>query len=317
VRASFEAAEFATNLFSYGSITPSEAIDQISRDRALLAASNLPIPEWYFPYLDRNLAFVKLTSGDVTTGIPLFESSETLLRKSLGPDPERRQTALALGVAMMMSGRHDMADKLLREALDLTIAAGQGLHPYSAIEYAYVAENLRVAGKLEDDKQFLDAVPHFEPLRGEGADADTYNNLLTYERVSLLLDKGDAKGAIQLLKISRPEAADEFRTAYYQGMLGRAHCLNHQGAIGLPLQKIALAFAAEKRNLDPGHPDFGYGWAEMGLCALGVGDKASARNYAARARKVFAIQPGVSPYYKKPLQRLERLLGNPPSASKG
>jgi serine/threonine-protein kinase len=316
VRASFEAAEFTTNLFSYASITPSEAIDQISHDRALLAASNLPIPEWYFPYLDRNIAFIKMTSGDVTTGIPLFELSESLLRKSLGPDPEHRETALAFGVAMMVSGRHDMADKLLREALELAIAAGQGLHPYSAIEYAYIAENLRMAGKFEEDKRFLDTVPHFEALRGNETSTDTYNNMLTYERASLLLDTGDGKGAIQLLKTSPPEETDEQRIAYYQGMVGQAHCLNHQGANGLPLQKKALAFAVEKGNLNPGHPDFGYGWAEVGLCAFEMGDKAAALNYAAKARKVFAIQPGVSPYYKKPLQKLERLLGNQATTSK-
>ncbi len=317
VRASFEAAEFATNMFSYGSITPSEAIEQISRDRALLAASNLPIPEWYLPYLDRNIAFIKMISGDLTSGIPLFEFSEATLRKSLGPDPERRETALALGVAMMMAGRHDMADKLLRETLELTISAGQGLHPYSAIEYAYIAENLRMGGQLDEDMRFLDAVPHFEPLRGEGAGTNTYNNLLAYERANLLLDKGDGKVAIQLLKANPPAESDEQRTAYYQGMLGQALCLNHQAANGFPLQKKALAFMTEKMNLYPGHPDFGQGWAEAGLCALETGNKAAAQNYAAKARKVFAIQPDVSPYYKKPLQKLERLLGNHPTAAKG
>ena len=218
---------------------------------------------------------------------------------------------------MMTSGRHDLADKFLREALELTIAAGQGLHPFTVEEYRSISENLRMAGKFDEAMRFLDAAPHFEPLRGGEPGYDDYGKMLAFERANLLLDMGDVKGAIQLIKANPPVRTDEQYTAYYEEMLGQALCLNHQSTNGLPLLKKTLSYAVKKIDLYPGDPGFGQSWAAAGLCALEAGDKAAAQNYAAKARKVFDIQPGVSPYYKKPLQKLERLLGNHPAASKG
>jgi tetratricopeptide (TPR) repeat protein len=317
VRAIYESARFSMKLWAHGVISVSEATTQILRSRASLAASELPVPASYLPECDELLAEIKLWTGDVTTGLALYEASQASLRKTLGPDSNRRQTALTLGIAMMMSGSHDLADKLLREALELTIAAGQGLHPFTVEEYARVSENLRKAGKLDEAKRFLDAVPHFEPLRGGGPGYDDYGKILAYERVQLLMDKGDGKGAIQLLKANPWGGTAAQETAYYEGMLGHAFCLNHQVTIGLPLLKKSLAYATEKMDPYPGDPDFGQSWAEAGLCAFETGDKAAAHRYAAKARKVFAIQPGVSPYYKKSLQKLERLLGNNLAAPKG
>jgi hypothetical protein len=49
--------------------------------------------------------------------------------------------------------------------------------------------------------------------------------------------------------------------------------------------------------------------AVTGLCALELGDRATAIKHANQARAAFTAQPGVSPYYKAPLFKLERALG--------
>jgi hypothetical protein len=49
--------------------------------------------------------------------------------------------------------------------------------------------------------------------------------------------------------------------------------------------------------------------AVAGLCAMTAGNRASALAFAAQARAAFTTQPGVSPYYKAPLFKLERSLG--------
>jgi hypothetical protein len=67
----------------------------------------------------------------------------------------------------------------------------------------------------------------------------------------------------------------------------------------------------------PFSPDYGELWASMGRCALAAGDRATAHAYAAKARAVFAAQPGVESYVKAPLQQLDRLLGIRAATPKG
>ena len=52
------------------------------------------------------------------------------------------------------------------------------------------------------------------------------------------------------------------------------------------------------------------GQLEAWLSALPAGDRAAAQHHADQARAAFAVQPGVSPYYKRkrPLARLESAL---------
>jgi tetratricopeptide (TPR) repeat protein len=305
VRANLAAAQFASQLSP--TIGAKEAIRLIAREREALLASALPIPDWYIPQLDNRTAFIMIGYGNVAEGLPLFESSYQLLRDSLGPDPQRRQTALTLGNAMMTAGRHDAADRLLREALGLTIAAGQGLHPYTAVEYSVISTNLRMAGRYADAGKFLDSAPHFEPLRGGGP--GYYLKLLTWERISLALDQKDASEAMRLLKANPPNPGDNEEIAEFNGAMGEALCLDHQASRGLPLMKSAMAALEATIQLYEGNPDVAQGWAQVGLCALEAGDRAAAMRYAAKARKAFAIQPGVSQYYKNPSQQLDRLLG--------
>jgi len=46
-----------------------------------------------------------------------------------------------------------------------------------------------------------------------------------------------------------------------------------------------------------------------GLCALAAGRRDTATAMAQLSRQAFVAQPGVSPYYKAPLQQLESALG--------
>lgn len=53
--------------------------------------------------------------------------------------------------------------------------------------------------------------------------------------------------------------------------------------------------------------------AVTGWCALHAGDRTAAQRHAAQARATFTAQPGVSPYDKAPLVKLERALGVRPA----
>jgi tetratricopeptide (TPR) repeat protein len=316
VRATLASAQFAFSLWVNGGITILEATDRISGNRARLAASELPIPDWYLSECDELLALIKLYSGDVTSGLPMFELSQASMRKTLGPDNDRRQTSMDLGMAMKMAGRHEIADQLLREALELTNAAGLGAHPYSAGEYYQITSNLRMWGKYLEAEQFLNAAPKFEHLRGEGPSADGWNKILIWERAALQLEMGNTKVALQVLKANPPEPANQDDSYGYDQALGEALCLDRQTNEGFVLLKKTESELG-KSNTYPYSPDYGRVWGDLGLCTLAAGDRTAAQNYAAKARKVFAIQPGVSPYYKKPLQKLEHQLGMRSTDSKG
>jgi hypothetical protein len=71
---------------------------------------------------------------------------------------------------------------------------------------------------------------------------------------------------------------------------------------------VTLANKLAQRD-DQSSPQRAYLRARAGLCAIAAGDRAAARSLAAQARAAFTAQPGVSPYYKAPLIKLERALG--------
>lgn len=316
VRASLVSAAYYSDLYSYGALSAKEAVQRLSNEREKLAASSLPVPDWYLPTVDDGIGYIKINSGDITSGLAIFEAADDEMRKKVGPDDNRRQTALTLGIAMEAAGRHDMADRLLREALNITIAVGQGLHPYTAVEYQHIAENLRMAGRFTEARQFLDAVPKFDKLRDDGAGSDLYSKMLLWERANLLLDTGEFKEAIRILESAPAGSGNAPELAYTSDLLGEAYCRDRQTSKGMTFLKVA-SDGYERLGQYEGSPAFGRNWAVSGLCALEGGNKTAARSFAAKARKVFEIQPGVSQYYKKPLQKLERLLGNRPTASNG
>jgi hypothetical protein len=142
------------------------------------------------------------------------------------------------------------------------------------------------------------------------------DKILIWERAALQLDMGHTRVAVQILKANPPEGGNPNVLADYEQKLGEALCLEGQTKEGLVQLKKAQA-VLDTFDLYPYSPDYGRIWGDLGLCTLAAGARTTALSYAAKARKVFAIQPGVSSYYKKPLQNLERLLGNHPAALKG
>jgi hypothetical protein len=119
---------------------------------------------------------------------------------------------------------------------------------------------------------------------------------------------GNTKVALQILKANPPEGANQEEYSDYSQTLGEALCQDNHAKEGLALLKMTQSELG-KSNTYPYSPDYGRVWGDLGLCTLAAGDRTAAQNYAGNARKVFAIQPGVSPYYKKPLQKLEHQLG--------
>jgi tetratricopeptide (TPR) repeat protein len=308
IRANARSASFAYFLWGYSAISATEATAQMQRSRASLTATELPVPDWFIPKIDMLLAAIQLEGGNLAAGLPQFEASYLEFRKAIGQDDNSREWTQVLGAGLLAVGRHDEADRQFRESLERTLAAGLGLHPYTAWLYKIIALNLRYAGRWDEAEKFLDVAPLFEPLRGDGTTKDDRDKFLVWERGALQLDRGRVKQAVQMLLAHPPEGPDEDALSGYNGTLGEALCRDHQPAKGMALLKRVQQTYDNNQSF-PNSPDYGNLWALMGLCDFNAGNRVSALAYAAKARAVFAAQPDVAPYLKALSQQLDRLLG--------
>lgn len=308
IRANYRSALFTYFLWGYSGMSATEATNQMLRSRASLLATEVPVPDWFVPKIDMRLAAIQMEGGNLAEGLPRYEASYREFLKAVGQDDNPRESIMVLGTGLLGVGRHDEADRQLRQALELTKAAGLGLHPYTAWNYKIIALNLRYAGRWDEAEKFLDAAPAFEPLRGIGSTKDDRDKLLAWERAALQLDRGRVKEALQILMAHRPEGLDADALSVYNSTLGEALCRDHQPKKGMALlKKVQQTYDAN--GSDPNSPDYGELWALMGQCQLEAGDRAGALAYAAQARAVFTAQPAVAPYLKSAWLQLDRLLG--------
>jgi serine/threonine protein kinase len=316
LRADYRSATFAYFLWGYSAISADEAIAEMLKSRARLAANGGPIPPWYIPKLDMKMASIRLGRGEVAKGLALFESSYAEFKKALGGDDYTRESLAILASGLMTAGRHEEADRHLREAIELTKSAGLGLHPGTAWYYQITATNLRHWGKLDESARFLESAPKFEALKTDGATGDDRAKFIDWERAAWQLDRGDARETVRILEAHPPEGSDADAISKYNGVLGEALCRLRQRGPGMALlQKVQQTFDAN--GTYPNSPDYGELWAIVGRCALDGGDRATALAYAAKARAVFVAQPQVAPYLKAPSQQLDRLLGIRAASAKG
>jgi serine/threonine-protein kinase len=316
VHADYSAAVFTVSLYQYQALPLPEVTEKVSGYRKKLASSELPIPVWYVPNLDSFLAVMRIMSGDFKTGLPLYELSRAEQVKAFGYEYHAVSNAINMGLAMAATGRHESADQFYRKALERVRARGAPLQPSDASLYQYISENLLMWGKLADAEKFLDAAPKFEGVRGDGPGRQMFEKYLLWERAALLIDQANPRSAIRILLANPPENAAEGDESGYDISLGEALCLDHQTSKGLPLLRKGEALM-DSLFTYPASPYYGQLWGLLGQCQLDSGDPAGARLYAAKARKVFVTQPDVSPYFKKPLEKLERQLGIHSATSKG
>jgi tetratricopeptide (TPR) repeat protein len=281
----------------------------LERSRAELAGSNLPIPDWYVAQVDFWRGSVLTKSGEIGRAMPLLEAAAPALKRSLSTSSERWWFASEMGLAESMAGRHELADAHLRERLEARRQQGQGMHPWAVFDYAFVAENLVMQGRTREAEAALDEAPQFEPIRGEGRRPGVYNGVIPHTRALVRLIDGRAADALRILQ-SAPPAADDDDNAWgeYRALLGATLCATGQRIEGstMLLQSIATE---EQGGYFPYAPWLAHRRALAGLCAAESGDRALALRHATQARAAFAAQPGVSPYYKAPLFKLERALG--------
>jgi serine/threonine-protein kinase len=295
---------------SWDTGTLAEAQAEILKSRVALMEMNLFIPEWFIPQIDFWHGSILAAYGDIAAALPLLEATESMLIKHAAGPYFRFEIAALTGDVYMMAGRHDLASDRLREALEQRRLAGRGKQPYAVFDYTNLARNLRMQGQFDTALKVLDQAPVFEAIRGEGTrNPNRYARFLEWERAAVLLDRGDFAQALRRLQATAP-SADEYDEdiRIFQSQVGEALCANGQ-ASGLDLILRVQAHDAARRLKHPNSPDGARMLAVAGSCALKAGRRDEALQLSSQARATFTAQPGVSPYFKQPLYKLERALG--------
>jgi tetratricopeptide (TPR) repeat protein len=307
-RAALESARFATTRhISYRQVTSRAAREAVAAARAELSAAGRVLPAEMAARLAFWEAQIALGAGDIEAALPLTERSVPLLLTLESALAERLSYVSHYGHFLMVAGRHEEADRWLRERLRLRVELGAAAHPYHAFDYTFVAYNLMMQSRAAEALAFLDKAPHFEPIRGEGArNPDRYNQVVQLARSDILWASGDPQHALQVFPHGILTGDPEDARAGL-AVLGPVLCALGRSAEGMDaLQRVMPTIDGDGYPHDVGVASMR---AVAGKCVLQQGDRGRALALARQARAAFDAQPHAAPYYEAPLLKLEEALG--------
>jgi tetratricopeptide (TPR) repeat protein len=307
VRASREEAYYAFMMYTVGAIGFAEARQTIERDQRSLSVRGPLVPASVRARVDFYLGQTYLRWGDIDRADALLSASTAVLLPL--SDVLRQQVWFidAQGQVALHRGRHEEARTLFRQEWNLTVATGASTAPLTVFSYYFFALNLDMMRRYDDAEAVITSMPSSEPLRGGGAGFASVPDTARRTLARIRLDRGDPAAALSLLP---PESSD---TGDVDDLLSNDRLLRGEVlcALGHHVEGLALleaTFRAQEKMVSAHHPELARGEAEAGLCALAAGQRQRARDFAARAHASFVIQPNVSPYFKRPSERLDQLL---------
>jgi hypothetical protein len=307
IRAALTEASDNQQMFMTKQIPFDEARAAIERDRSAIAARGPLVPDTVKAWIDFDLGSAYVLWGNVELAEPLISSSASTLRPRTEALLKRFELSVYQGALAMFAGRHDQADIFLRERLEVRKLLDGGRHPFAAYDYAYIALNLGMQGRLDEAEAVLASAPEFEAIKGAAKNPLEYRQAIHRALARIRLERGDPVFALAQLP---PESSDEHEWSppFDDRLLrGEILCALGRRAEGLALMNASIEEG--RAHSYQHHPELTRARAAAGLCALADGQRKRAEELAAEARASFVVQPDVSPYFKRPSERLDRLLG--------
>ena len=302
VRAAVAQANSAGLLYDRGDMPASQALELATQAQETLARLGPAAPEGVRARVDRDLGWIHLRNGNIDQGHKLLTQAIPVLRASAENPFERRVLATLLGMAKSQVGRHDEADVLFREALEIRKSSSAPQPASLATGYLFVADNLVGRGNLNEAERVLADVPDLSQGNPTAPVAFAREQIAMLRAV-IALERGDAAPAT--LATAAGDLSDGDAILSLRAL---ALCAGGNAATGWPLMEEKLREAAGERY--EYSPALARWRALTGLCALDAGDRKRAGELAAAAHQAFAQQPNVSPYFKAPLLNLDRRLGS-------
>ncbi|MFO1329826.1 MAG: serine/threonine-protein kinase [Rubrivivax sp.] len=294
-------------------VSNKEVLSQLEQARRRLDDAPVTVPRQLKDLLMLNLSYVLVQYGRVEDGWSIAQGVTHRLLERARTQKERVNVISGLAWAAVAAGAHDVAASLLRRKIEISLHLGGGFVPGAADYYVEAAINELAAGRHEAALRILDEVPAFTVPKDDPY-SDHLGHIVQLARLQILLDAGRVAAVLpHRPMIARMVAMGD--DAFYQTLLGELDCLSGHREAGLrELDRVRHSRGPDQvdRSIDP---VLARATALAGRCALGAGQRAKALEYARLAHDAFHRQPGVSPWFKKPLVALERELGLKPPAA--
>lgn len=309
VRAAVDRADLWTQMEKERSIPSAEALAAVRHSRDAIDSLTVGVPQVIHARIDVDEASILVRRGSLAEAEALLMRSADVLRAAEDPQSFRvYELGSVEALLAMTSGRHDAADRILRDLAAQRMAIGQGDNANAATDFAGLAQNRTMQGRLDDAQAILDAAPSFQPMAGVPAQEQQSDESIAWGFARLRLQRGDAEGA--LATMHDLEDGDDWSEPYsLVALRAEALCGAGRATEGLPMMRDAIA--ARAGCADANDPTLARHRAVAGLCALAIGDRRHAEAMACESRAGFTAQPGVSPWFKEPLARLESALQTP------
>jgi eukaryotic-like serine/threonine-protein kinase len=311
--AAAQRASLVTNMALMGQIPVQQALDGLGGLREAMRQQGSSLNPLALARLDFHRARLLGLHGHVREAWTLLDRAVPLLLTTTRWPNARYSLVNAQGRLALLAGEHARADALTAEALRLRTEMGQARIPFAAVSHAYVAMAGIMTGRFDAAERALDAAPVFPPEASDPVSGAVYAVLLPWHRARLLLERGDLAGAQALARTLGRGDEDPTDTDFLSPQAIRAElaCAGGRAAIGL----LELDILIQRRtpNVDANvDPTLARYQALAGLCALALRRWPEARRRAEAAAAAFERQPEVSPWFKAPLQQLQRQLRQSP-----
>jgi eukaryotic-like serine/threonine-protein kinase len=298
-----------------GVATPGETIALLEDVRAFLRLQSSAVPAEVLAEVDLAIGNAHHNYGEVAQAEPLIDASVQILRTSSQSLRSQFKVAALSAFLKIDLGDHEAADRLLRERMEVRRKAGRGHLPHAAFDWVYIALNLHMQGRHQEAEAFLSTAPSFGDIQGDRRSVSNASAIpAALSRIRL--DVGDLRGASLTLPPILPERSDPnerwppIRWHWLTDpelLHAELMCATDERARGLALLTKRVKIVGDHQS--PNGPELARNRSVAGLCALSLGNRKLAEEFAAQARRAFTAQPRVSPYYKEPLKRLEQQLG--------
>jgi eukaryotic-like serine/threonine-protein kinase len=305
IRAAVKAAEFWSRLHAHTLVPFAEAIKVVSESREFVAAQHTVIPPIVQARLDLYLGQLYLGWTDVQQAQRWMSRSVPLIKAVSKYPWEVANTMYFEGMLAMIMGKHVEAGVLFRQNVEALQRIG-GRH-YIRAGWSSGIINLRMKGDFDAAEAMCDQGPPLGSQVQSTFDASSEGCGKVF-RARIELDRGNPLAAANLLRESVLLSPNEQRSVETEILYGEVACATGRPGEGLPLLVDSIMQDIGSYENDPATARVR---AVAGLCALALGDRKAAHNFAQLSRSAFATQPEVSPYFKAPLSKLERALAPP------
>jgi eukaryotic-like serine/threonine-protein kinase len=314
IRAALLESDVESDRLESGQSDYKTAASTIERNLREVTAGDMYVPRDLGANVKLRLGSIYLYAGNIAQASKLVSEAADVLRPIADSASKRIRVAQAQANVAILEGHHSQADALLHEVMDLRAAMSGGTSLVSGVDHSWLAWSLQMQGRFDEALEVLASSPQAAASDNQAARSTTDPQPVIDARADVLLDAGDPAAAIALIPPSSFESEMSDRWADYRRLtVGAAMCASHRTAEGLAL--LLAGIAGEAKRSDERSPIVARNRAIAGICALSRHQRRVAELLASQARTAFLAQPGVSSYFKKPSEQLDRLLSHRASLS--